>query len=80
MGKARATDTIQHYIFQRLKAEFDLVFNDDGSGEAADLVAVKDVDEKTIRLCLVHCKNAHEAKVSHDIRNFMSCAARRKNA
>lgn len=70
MGKARATDTIQHYTFQRLKAEFDLVFNDDGSGEAADLVALKDVDEKTIRLCLVHCKNAYEAKVSQDIRNF----------
>lgn len=47
MGKARATDTIQYYTFQRLKAEFDLVFNDDGSGEAADLVALKDVDEKT---------------------------------
>jgi hypothetical protein len=70
MGKARATDTIQHHAFQRLKAEFDLVFNDDGSGEAADLVALRDVDEKTIRLCLVHCKNAHEAKVSQDIRNF----------
>lgn len=70
MGKARATDTIQHYAFQKLKAEFDLVFNDDGSGEAADLVALKDVDEKTIRLCLVHCKNAHEAKVTQDIRNF----------
>lgn len=36
MGKARATDTIQAYAFQRLRGEFDLVFNDDGSGEAAD--------------------------------------------
>ncbi|MHC2535264.1 hypothetical protein [Bradyrhizobium diazoefficiens] len=70
MGKARATDTIQAYAFQRLKGEFDLVFNDDGPGEAADLVGLKDIDEKTIRLCLVHCKNAHEAKVTKDIRNF----------
>lgn len=33
-------------------------------------MALKDVDEKTIKLCLVHCKNAHEGKVSQDIRNF----------
>ena len=44
--------------------------SDDGSGEAGDLVALKDVDEKTIKLCLVHCKNAHEGEVSQDIRNF----------
>jgi hypothetical protein len=70
MGKTRATDTIQHYAFQRLKAEFDLVFNDDGSGEAADLVGLKEVDEKTIRLCLIHCKNAHKGVISQDIQNF----------
>lgn len=70
MGKARATDTIQSYAFQRLKPEFDLIFNDDGPGEAADLVALKDIDDKTVRLCLIHCKNAHEAKVSQDISNF----------
>jgi superfamily II DNA or RNA helicase len=70
MGKNRLKDTIQYRAFQELQAEFDLVFNDDGSGEAADLVALKDVDEKAIRLCLVHCKNAHEGKVSQDIRNF----------
>ncbi|MGY3079262.1 hypothetical protein ACVWZZ_005670 [Bradyrhizobium sp. LM6.10] len=49
MDKSRAASTIQHYAFQRLKADFDLVFNDDGSGEAADLVGLKEVDEKTIR-------------------------------
>jgi superfamily II DNA or RNA helicase len=70
MGKARSKDTIQYRAFQELQAEFDLVFNDDGSGEAADLVALKEVDETTIRLCLVHCKNAHEGKVTQDIRNF----------
>jgi superfamily II DNA or RNA helicase len=70
MGKTRAADTIQHYTFQRLKAEFDLVFNDDGSGEAADLVGLKEVDEKTIRLCLIHCKNAHKGVISQDIQNF----------
>jgi hypothetical protein len=70
MGKTGAADTIQHYAVQRLKAEFDLVFNDDGSGEAADLVGLKEVDETTIRLCLIHCKNAYEPVISQDIQNF----------
>jgi hypothetical protein len=47
-----------------------VVFNDDGSGEAADLVCLKDVNDATIRLCLVHCKGAHGGQVSRDIRNF----------
>jgi superfamily II DNA or RNA helicase len=70
MGKARAKDTIQYKAYQQLQAEFDVVFNDDGSGEAADLVGLKDIDEQTIALCLVHCKNAHGGDVSADIRNF----------
>ncbi|NPU11372.1 DEAD/DEAH box helicase family protein [Bradyrhizobium sp. 83002] len=70
MGKSRAKDTIQYKTFQQLQADFELVFNDDGSGEAADLVALKDIDETTISLCLVHCKNAHGGKVTADIRNF----------
>jgi superfamily II DNA or RNA helicase len=70
MGKNRSKDTIQYRAFEQLRAEYDLVFNDDGSGEAADLVGLKDVDQTTIRLSLVHCKNAHEGKVTQDIRNF----------
>ena len=70
MGKLRDKRTIQYHAFQLLTAEFDLIFNDDGPGEAADLVAVKDIDEKTIRLCLVHCKNAHKGHVSGVIDNF----------
>nr|WP_276556134.1 DEAD/DEAH box helicase family protein [Bradyrhizobium elkanii] len=70
MGKSRAKDTIQYKAYQQLHAEFDLIFNDDGSGEAADLVGLKDIDEQTIALCLVHCKNAHGGEVSADIRNF----------
>ena len=34
---------------------FDIVFDDDGSGEAADLVCIK-IEEDSIRLALVHCK------------------------
>lgn len=70
MGKAADQNTIQYRTFENIRDEFDLIINDDGSGEAADLVCFKDVDETTIRLALVHCKGAHEARVSRDIRNF----------
>jgi len=70
MHKEGDQNTIQFRTFEQLKGEFDVIFNDDGRGEAADLVCLKDVDDTTIRLCLVHCKGAHEARVSQDIRNF----------
>ena len=41
----------RHYI----KAGFDVVFDDDQAGEAADLVCIKEVEDY-VRLVLVHCK------------------------
>ncbi|WP_372574841.1 hypothetical protein [Ruegeria jejuensis] len=70
MGKGMERDTIQFRTFERLEAEYDLVFNDDGKGEAADLVCLKDVNAEKIKLCLVHCKNAVRAEVTNDIGNF----------
>ena len=80
MHKARDQATIQYRSYVRLRDEYDLVFNDDGHGEAADLICLKDVDESTIRLCLVHCKGAHGGHVSQDIRNFyIVCGQAQKN-
>lgn len=70
MHKAGNQQTVQYRAFENLRDQFDVVFNDDGNGEAADLVCLKDVDDETLRLCLVHCKGAHEGRVSADIRNF----------
>jgi len=70
MHKAADQATIQYRTAEILKPEYEVVFNDDGCGEAADLVCLKDVDEDTIRLCLVHCKGAHGGQVSRDITNF----------
>lgn len=69
MNRAGDRDTIQYRAFQHIEDEFDLIFNDDGHGEAADLVALKDTGDD-IRLCLIHCKNAHGGRISADIRNF----------
>ena len=70
MGKAGNENTIQFRSFLNVAEEYDLVFNDDGKGEAGDLVCLQDVDEDKIKLCLVHCKNAVGGRVSNDINNF----------
>lgn len=70
IGKAGNEDTIQYRSFLNVADEYELVFNDDGKGEAGDLVCLKDVDESAIKLCLVHCKGALGGQVSNDIGNF----------
>lgn len=80
MTIAGKTDTIQYRAYEHIVGEFDVIFNDDGPGESADLVCLKDVDERTIRLCLVHCKGAYGGRVSQDIRNFyVVCGQAQKN-
>ncbi len=70
IGKNGDTNTIQHKSFQAIENEFDVVFNDDGKGEAGDLVCLKDIDDSTIKLCLVHCKGAIGGQISGEIDNF----------
>jgi len=70
IGKTGDTATIQYRAFEHLRDEYDLVFNDDGKAEAGDLVCLKDIDESTIKLTLVHCKGASGGRVSGVIDNF----------
>ncbi|WP_327742844.1 hypothetical protein OHO28_51295 [Streptomyces europaeiscabiei] len=53
----RRTDSIQYYMSARLQAtsSFDVLVDDDGSGEAADLVGLR-VDGRYLNVTLVHCK------------------------
>lgn len=51
-------DSIQGYVARNyVDAGFDIVFDDDASGEAADLLCLKEEDDH-IRLAFVHCKFA----------------------
>lgn len=70
MGRALDQDTIQFRTFEALSDDYEVIFNDDGCGEAADLVCLRDGADDEIVLCLVHCKGAHGGRVSKDIRNF----------
>lgn len=70
MGKNTDTNTIQYKSFEMIQSEHDIIFNDDGPGEAADLVCLKDISDDEICLTLVHCKNAVGGVVSRRIDNF----------
>lgn len=60
-GEARVANTVQFHTIQRLQADasYKLIFDDDGAGEAADVVAVRVVEvreRKTIEVEFYHCK------------------------
>lgn len=66
-GEEKAQDSIQAAVINRLKAgKYDLIFDDDGSGEAADVVAMT-VDgpfdaPKSIDVEFYHCKYSKKAQ------------------
>ncbi|TGE22703.1 DEAD/DEAH box helicase [Hymenobacter metallicola] len=59
-GLARSSNTIQYRVIQELKkAGYDVIFDDDDSYEAADVVAIRATLDK-IRIELYHCKFSQE--------------------
>jgi superfamily II DNA or RNA helicase len=59
MGKYQAKDTVQWKSYEKIKTLYDVIINDDGSGEAADLVGLTIVEDE-IHLGLIHCKYSGE--------------------
>lgn len=61
-GAERRSNSIQYRALELLKQEqWDIVVDDDGSGEIADIVAFRtDADGLLVRL--VHCKYSHDSK------------------
>ena len=57
-GPEKRTDSVQRHVIETLLAEddaHDLIFDDDGAGEIADIVALR-VTEGLIQVTLYHCK------------------------
>lgn len=55
-GTKVVSTSVQFKVAKQLEAEnFDIIFNDDGAGESADLVGIKNKDSH-IELVLLHCK------------------------
>lgn len=55
MGYEKDQQTIQYEFYKSIENDYDIIINDDGSGESADLVALRLIDNE-ILLTLVHCK------------------------
>lgn len=60
-GINKDRDSIQYKVIQELKnKDYDIIFNDDGSGEAADVVAIKKSEKEKIIIEFYHCKFSRE--------------------
>lgn len=69
MGKDRIKNTVQYKSFLRIKDDYDVIINDDGSGEAADLLAMKIIDNE-IHLELIHCKFSSSETTGARLKDF----------
>lgn len=68
--RPKKVDSIQYKVIEQLKQEdFDIIYDDDYSGEIADVVAIKAHSDK-IEIKLYHLKFALDGVVSNQIKNF----------
>lgn len=61
-GKAKRADSVQHFVSAYLREQeaFDVLIDDDGTGEVADLVGLR-VQDRELLVTLVHCKYSSES-------------------
>lgn len=59
-GKMIRKDSIQFRMFQDMLPHYDILFNDDAAGEAADIIGIRKGAGDSLNLCLVHCKFSKE--------------------
>lgn len=64
------TDSIQYQFIEKLKKDdYHIIYDDDGSGEIADVLTIKEEDH-TIKIQMYHLKYAKGGNVSNDIGNL----------
>lgn len=74
-GTAQRTDSVQWAAAEWCKKEgFELIFDDDDAGEAADLVCMKD-EADHIRLALIHCKFSGDPKAGARIKDVVELSS-----
>lgn len=73
------TDSIQFYMVQQIKHSYDYLIDDDGKGEIADLVGIKD-SPNLIDITLYHLKYAIDGRVSELLDNlYQVCGQAQKS-
>lgn len=79
-GIGRAPDTVQYRVIQELtKRGFTVVYDDDDSGEAADVVAIKEESEH-IHVEFWHCKYAHKDFAGSRIKELYEVCGQAQNS
>lgn len=69
-GLSKIEDSIQFNVIQRLcNQDYDVIYDDDGSGEIADVIAIKE-ENQALRIELFHLKYAKAGTVSRRIDNL----------
>lgn len=81
-GQDRRTDSIQHRMIEVVRSldAWDVVLDDDGSGEVADIVALR-VDGRTLKVHLTHCKWVHGGAPRAQVEDlYQVCGQAQKSA
>lgn len=68
--KPKRSDSMQYQFIKKLKLEgYHIIYDDDGSGEIADIVTIKEEDH-IIKIQMYHLKYAKDGRVSNSIGNL----------
>jgi hypothetical protein len=62
-------DSIQFYFIAKIIDDFDIVYDDDGKGEIADIIGINNLDA-SIDIHLYHLKYAKKGEIGNSIENF----------
>ena len=82
IGISRDLNTVQgHSLALLMLEDWDVIVNDDGKGEVADLVALRRTDDDELLIKLVHCKFAHGGTVGARLADIYElCGQAQKSA
>lgn len=62
-------DSIQYYFINKIRNDFQIIYDDDGKGEIADIIGINDSHD-VIDVHLYHLKYALKGQVGNNIDNF----------
>jgi hypothetical protein len=60
--KEKLEYSIQYHTIEKINDQYDIVFDDDGSQEIADIVAIKNIRDEQIVVDFYHCKYCPKGK------------------
>lgn len=72
-------DSIQYYFIEKIKNDFQVIYDDDGNGEIADIIGINDTDN-IIDVHLFHLKYALKGQVGNNIDNFYQVCGQAQKA